>query len=60
MSSNRPDSSLPRRSAEALRHEAERCLALASQTHDLSLAAELRAYTNELQGHRDRQFVLWR
>jgi hypothetical protein len=47
MAPNRPDSDLVHRDADALWREAERCLALASQTHDVSLAAELRAYAHE-------------
>ena len=49
MPPNRPDNYLLRRDADALRREAERCLAIASQTHDVSLAAELRAYAHELK-----------
>jgi hypothetical protein len=49
MAPNRPDSDLLHRDADALLREAERCFALASQTYDVSLAAELRAYAHELK-----------
>jgi hypothetical protein len=54
MPPDRPDSYLLHRDAEALRREAEGCLALASQTHHVSLAAELRAYAHELKSRARR------